>query len=329
MATTNENTHVDTHMKKSLEYGPTRKLLLAEMSLLETLGLEEQQPVSSTRSVLVVELLLLSGVVSRLLAMHLAGQLQDFTLAGTLTALFSDSNKLEMIGKENIKTFHIVSSVLGHVLLVPQLCMLVLVAPEKVTVVLQLVLVILLTVFTALTQGIHAMLQSDVSCQVRGTCMHRSWGWVLFINILLFVTIIGVRMLFHIRWKTWLLSFKVIGSIIEFLVSRKCRDYQALCLLLALSATTISGLVISTDHTDSSDVPVAAVVTDLVSCLCTVAGLLSLVGIYFLGHYSYSHRRVVTQQRLDVELRRLAQEHHQVLSGDRTVSSNKYCPYTR
>ena len=312
-----------------MRIGPTRKLLLAEMSLLDSLGLElEPHVVSPTMAVLVVEFLLLAALVSRIVAMYLAGQFQDFALATTVSVVFSGAS-MEEIDRENMATFHILSSTVGHVLLVPQLYMLVVVSREEVTLVLQLVLVLLLVVLTAVTQGVHAALKTGDACEDKHLCLHQTWGWFLFLNILLFVTIIGVRLLFHIRLKSWLLGFRMVGPILEFLVSRKCRDYQALCLLLSLSAATLSGMVSNAERLSTSSLSVGAVVTDLVSCLLTLAALMVLVGLYLLTHCTYAHSKVVTHHHLGRVLHLLGENHREVLRGDLAISRDKYCPYTR
>ena len=137
------------------------------------------------------------------------------------------ADKTNTIDKENIKVMHMLFSLLVHVLLVPQLYMMVIVTKEKTTLMLQLILVILLLIFTASTQGLLSILKYDKSCQERNTCMHRNWAWFLFLNIVVFVSIILVRLLYNLRWREWLLNIKVLGPILDFLVSRKCRDFQA------------------------------------------------------------------------------------------------------
>lgn len=314
----------------SLRIGPTRKLLVAEMSLLDRLGLEEQEPMSSRVLVLVLEVLLVSGVGCRLLTMHLAGQLNGIHYYETMTALlYSPSSSFDRKLTEDIKVMHIMTSLVMQVLLVPQLYIIFIITEEKATMMMRSVLVILLLVFTAAAQGLLSSMHLDESCEERNTCLHRNWGWVLFFNIIMFVSIIIVRVLYNSRFKEWILNINVLGPILEFLVSRKCRDYQAQCLLLSLSGATISGLCIHSDEIDSTKVGGAAVVADVVSSLLIMASLMGLLGLYFLDHVSHSHRRVVTQQQLDTELHRLIEDHGQAMKGDRVVSDIKYSPYTR
>ena len=106
----------------SLKIGPTRRLLVAEMSLLDRLGLEEQEPMSSRALVLVLELLLLSGVGCRLLTMHLADQSNGSDYYETITTLLSyPVFPLDRSHQDNITVMHIISSLGMQVVLVPQL----------------------------------------------------------------------------------------------------------------------------------------------------------------------------------------------------------------
>ena len=78
-------------MREKTNYGegPLRKLRRAELQLLEDLGLHEQKPLSYTKVVWGVEVLLLASTAMLLLTMHLAGQLDDFFPLDALEALFS------------------------------------------------------------------------------------------------------------------------------------------------------------------------------------------------------------------------------------------------
>ena len=308
--------------------GPTRKLLLAEAALLEELGLQEEAPVSSTWLVVLIEVLLLAGVGFKMLSLHLDGEFDGFALVFTDFFRLFSADELEE-DKNIVKTFHIDLSMVVHVTLIPQLYMLVLVTREKVTLVGQLVLVVLLLIFTVLTEvkGIIHAGREELTCQERATCLHRSFGVFLFVNILIFLSLILVRLVFHLRWKTWLLSFKVVGPLLAFLTSRKCREFQALCLLISLGATTLSAL--TRPSPIMSQPVVAAVLTDLLSCLLLLCGLLALLHLYSLSHDSHNHRSLATEGELETALHRLGEEHNEVLTKSLHRSTIKYSPFTR
>ena len=284
--------------------GPTRKMLDAEVALLDSLGLQEEK-MSYFWPVILVEALLAAGMVTRLLTLHLEGQFSNFSFSEAFGHWFHGARQDDLhieSDREQIKTVHILTATVVHVFLLPQLYMLVLVGREKTTIVFQFIFVLLLIIYTGVTQGhdLHSILQHKESCGEEGTCAHRSWSWFLFTNLLVFVSIILVRLLFHSRCKSWLLGFRVLGPLLDFLVSRKVREYQGLCLLLALSATTVSGFSVLSDRKSiMGGVTVGLAVTDFLSSLFTLAGLLGLVSIYLLTHYGHSHshspRRAASQ----------------------------------
>ena len=126
--------------QKALKVGPSRDVLLAEEELLEKLGLREEPTVSSWKLVLMVELLLLAGIITRLVSMSLNGQLDNLT---NIT-FGKDGIGMKENDMDSLTNVHIITSMIGHVFVVPQLVMLVLVAKESVTVVIQFVLALLL-----------------------------------------------------------------------------------------------------------------------------------------------------------------------------------------
>merc|ERR1719234_953660 len=76
-----------------LEEGPLRKLRRAELQLLEDLGLHEQEPLSFTKVVWGVEILLLASIAMLFLTMHLAGELDEFSPLDALESLFNPQSQ--------------------------------------------------------------------------------------------------------------------------------------------------------------------------------------------------------------------------------------------
>ena len=228
-----------------LEEGPLRKLRRAELQLLEDLGLHEQEPLSYTKVVLGVEVLLLASTAMLFTTMHLAGQLHDFSPLEAFKELFRqgtllENNKMEVVSNHetSLVNIHVMASMVGHVVMVPQLLMLVLVAEEKTTLVLQFILTVVILVTTAVTQGVQKTITAgkEETCLQRRTCAHNSWGWYFFINNVWFAATVLVRLLYNLRWRTWLTGLRVVGPLLAFLTSRKCREFQALCLMACLGA---------------------------------------------------------------------------------------------
>ena len=286
-------------------------------------------------SVILVEALLAAGMATRVFTLYLEGQFSNFSFSRAFDHWFHAGKEDDIHterDREEIKTLHILTATVVHVFLLPQLYMLVLVGREKTTIVFQFIFVLLLILYTGVTQGhgLHSILQHTQPCDKEGTCVHKSWSWFLFTNLLVFVSIIMVRLMFHTRCKSWLLGVRVVGPLLDFMVSRKVREYQGLCLLLALSATTVSGFSVLSDRRSiMGGLTVGVAVADLISSFLTLAGLLGLVSIYLLTHYGHSHRRVVPRSALEAALLGLAEEHAEVLQGDTRISSVKYSPFTK
>ena len=229
-----------------LEEGPLRKLRRAELQLLEDLGLHEQKPLSYTKVVLGVEFLLLASTAMLFTTMHLAGELHHFSPLEALQELFtggllSDNNnnnnkEMKVEYESSLVNIHVMASMVGHVVMVPQLLMLVLVAEEKTTMVLQFILTVVILVMTAVTQGVQKTITAgkEETCLQRRTCAHNSWGWYFFINNVWFAVTVLIRLLYNLRWRTWLTGLRVVGPLLAFLTSRKCREFQALCLMACL-----------------------------------------------------------------------------------------------
>ena len=133
--------------------------------------------------------------------------------------------------------FHVITG-MGYVVIVPQLVMLVLVAEEKTSMMMQFILTVVILVMTGVTQTVQTIQnlhsQREDTCLQRRTCAHHSWGWYFFVNNVWFSVTVLIRLLFNLRWKTWLTGLRVVGPLLAFLTSRKCREFQALCLMACL-----------------------------------------------------------------------------------------------
>ena len=138
------------------------------------------------------------------------------------------------------------ASVVGHVFFVPQLLMLVLVAEEKTSMVLQFIFMVIIFLVTATTHVLSDTIKAkrEETCSERGSCTHNIWGWYFLINNIWFSVTVLLRLLFNLRWRMWCTNLRVVGPLLAFLTSRKCREFQALCLMACLGATTLSGLVL-------------------------------------------------------------------------------------
>ena len=211
-------------------------------------------------------------------------------------------------------------------------------ANEKLTLVLQLVLALLMMMMTLTTQTLQTVLQKNISdgagCQERETCIHSYMAWMLFMNIVAFLSIIFIRVLFNMRLRNWIVGIKMVGPVIEFLVSRKSKDFQALILIITLMVTVLSGMILNTKQLYANDMPeevkskTVELLVDLGSALMCLAGLLVLVLIYFHSHTMFSHTNLVSEHDLEQELASLGERHKQVLVKDRLTSKTKYCPET-
>jgi hypothetical protein len=301
-----------------LRAGPTRRLLLAERALLEELGLQEvQQPVRWGPAFISVELLLIAGLAIGVLAMYDAGRLDGFNISE-----FFDTDHKE-------RMYHMLRSMMSVVLPLPQLYMLVMIAKEEATVVLQALLVLIVFGLT-LTTHLMRLVAKDAEHEEQTDAMHNTahlfCGSMLTINIFIFMSIITVRLIFHFRLRTCVVSLKVVGPVIDFLVSRKVRELQALCLLFALAATTYSGILLQHDEGELTGGTVAV---DVVAGLLTMAGLLVLLPVYLITHIGHNHRKVVREEDLVAALAELGSEHEGALRAGQACSSTKYLPYTR
>ena len=329
-----------------LEEGPLRKLRKAELQLLEDLGLHEEEPLSFTKVVWGVEVLLLASAAMLFITMHLAGELDQFSPLDALQALFSPRgskdlghlkdlerrNEMEVHvqNKVSLRNLHVMASMVGHVVLVPQLVMLVLVAKEKTSMVLQFILTVVILLVTSLTQAVQKTITGGMeeTCLERRTCAHNSWGWYFFVNNMWFSATVLIRLLFNLRWRSWLTGLRVVGPLLAFLTSRKCREFQALCLMACLGATTLSGLVLHTaglsreGTVPSTETIVAASLT----CLLTFAALSLLLAAYLLPHFSFNHRTVVPEVELRAALEKLGEAHREELS--RRWWDGRYSPFT-
>ena len=324
----------------ALLLGPTRLLKNSEKNLMARLGMSTVPTYGrgGLLLVLLAELLLVFGAASRMVSLHTSGQLNRVTeVLDTFWELFYGNVETEIDAKV-IKPLHMITATCGHMLLIPQLYILVVYAEEKVTIVLQLVLVLLVMVLTLITQTVHTIMGNteieELNCETKKSCFHILLAWMLLVNICIFLSIIIIRLIFSCRLKNWIIGIKIIGPIIDFSVSRRSRDFQSLVLIIILIVTVMSGMILNTDQLHSSKLDEinskeVVVVTDLVSALVCLAGLLVLFIIYFYSHTCYSHTKVVSEHRLEQELTLLGERHKEVLMKNRKVSKNKYCPVTR
>ena len=324
-----------------IEEGPLRKLRKAELQLLEDLGLFEQEPLSYTKVVWGVEVLLLASAAMLFLTMHLAGELKQFSPLDALQALFNpkggdskdrtiEIEEMSTLNEASLRNFHVMASMVGHVVLVPQLVMLVLVAEEKTSMVLQFILTVVILLTTGVTQAVQKTITAgkEETCLERRTCAHNSWGWYFFINNIWFSATVLIRLLFNLRWRTWLTGLRVVGPLLAFLTSRKCREFQALCLMACLGATTLSGLVLHTAglSREGSAPSTGTIVAASLTCLLTFAALSLLLAAYLLPHFGFNHRNVVSEAELKAALERLGEGHRQELS--RRWWDGRYSPFT-
>ena len=322
---------------RRLEEGPLRKLRRAELQLLEDLGLHEQEPMSYTKVVWGVEVLLLASAAMLFLTMHLAGELDQFSPLDALQALFTSQGnpkdremEVDLRNEHSLRNFHVMASMVGHVVLVPQLVILVLVAEEKTSMVLQLILTVVILLTTGVTQAVQKTITAgkEETCRERRTCAHNSWGWYFFINNIWFSATVLIRLLFNLRWRTWLTGLRVVGPLLAFLTSRKCREFQALCLMACLGATTLSGLVLHTAglSREGKAPSTGTIVAASLTCLFTFAALSLLLAAYLLPHSSFNHRNVVSEAELKAALERVGEAHRQELS--RRWWDGRYSPFT-
>jgi len=285
--------------------------------------------------VLGVEVLLLASAAMLFLTMHLAGELDQFSPLDALQALFSYQGTSEdrtietEVDLHSLRNFHVMASMVGHVVLVPQLVMLVLVSEEKTSMVLQFILTVVILLTTGVTQALQKTITThkEETCLERRTCAHNSWGWYFFINNMWFLATVLIRLLFNLRWRTWLTGLRVVGPLLAFLTSRKCREFQALCLMACLGATTLSGLVLHTAglSREGSAPSTGTIVAASLTCLLTFAALSLLLAAYLLPHFSFNHRTVVPEAELRAALERLGEAHREELS--RRWWDGRYSPF--
>ena len=308
-----------------LREGPLRKLRKAELQLLEDLGLHEEKPLSLAKVVWGVEVLLLASVAMQILTMHLAGQLEHFSPLDALNALFTGQTlghgKLEDEREDSLRNLHVMASIVGHVFFVPQLLMLVLVAEEKTSMVLQFIFMVIISLVTATTHVLSHTIKAkrEETCNERRSCTHNIWGWYFFINNIWFSVTVLLRLLFNLRWRMWCTNLRVVGPLIAFLTSRKCREFQALCLMACLGATTLSGLVLywpgfSGDGGDGKIPSTGTIVAASSTGVLTFAALTLLLASYLVPHFSFNHRTVVSEAELKAALERLGEDHREELS---------------
>ena len=143
--------------------------------------------------------------------------------------------------------------------------------------VLQFILTVVILLATGVTQAVQKSITDtkEETCLERRTCAHNSWGWYLFFNNIWFSVTVLIRLLFNLRWRTWLTGLRVVGPLLAFLTSRKCREFQALCLMACLGATTLSGLVLHTAGLSREGTPpsTGTIVAASLTCLLTFAAL--------------------------------------------------------
>jgi len=296
-------------------------------------------PLSFTKVVWGVEILLLASTAMLFLAMHLAGELDQFSPLDALESLFDPQSQgnqedrdveVKIQNEDSLRNFHVMVSMVGHVVLVPQLVMLVLVGQEKTTMVLQFVLTVVILLVTSLTQAVQKTISADQeeTCLERRTCAHNSWGWYFFINNIWFSATVLIRLLFNLRWRTWLTGLRVVGPLLAFLTSRKCREFQALCLMACLGATTLSGLLLhSAGLSRAGKVPsTETMVAASLTCLLTLAALSLMLAAYLIPHFSFNHRNVVPEAELRAAFERLGEAHREELS--RRWWDGRYSPFT-
>ena len=339
---------VDSISGPVLSLGPTRLLKNSENNLLARLGLSTTPTTgqSGLLLVLLAELLLCCGAAGRMLSFQMNDQLDRLDLKMDLLWDLLKGENVEEINRLDLSLLHMMTATLGHMILIPQLYILVVYAEEKLTLMLQLVLALLVVV---LALGMHALdvklenqakpenvtQEAEDDHQDRGLGLHKAWGWILAINIIIFLTITFIRVLFNLRLKNWIINIKCIGPIINFLVSRRSREFQSLVLIIVLSVTVLSGMILNTNllYSDKSEEMIqsktSALLVDLMSALVCLLGLMVLFMIYLYSHTSYSHTRVVGEHRLEQELVMLGERHKQVLVRDNAISKTKYCPVTR
>jgi len=287
------------------------------------------------------EILLIGGAASRILSLYISGQL-DGEFVGLLDTAWHLSNgdtNVTDIDNTLAKSIHMVISTVIHMFVLPQLYILVVKADEKLTLVLQLVLAVLVMVTSLITQTLGTVLKNRLpnssDCTERGTCLHNYMAWVLFINIIVFLLVIFIRVLFNMRCKGLILGFKIVGPLIEFCVSRRSKDFQALMLILILMMASLSGMILNTKQLYINSTPeqieanIGPILLDLGSAMMCLTGMLCLVLIYFHSHTLVSHTKLVSGHRLDQELASMAERHKQVLTKDRKISKTKYCPVSR
>ena len=321
--------------------GPTRRLRESVVNLVDKLDLSTSDGTKYGRLLLIfTEIMLIAGAASRILSLYVSGQLDEVgeVVHITVHLVNGEKRKLE-INHALENTIHMVTSTVIHLFVLPQLYILVVTADEKLTQTLQLVLAVLVMVLTLVTQTIGTLLKNKIpdnpDCTIRGTCLHSYMAWVLFITIIAFLLVIFIRFLFNMRCRRLIVGFKIVGPLIEFVVSRRSKDFLSLMLILILMMTSLSGMILHTKQLYSTHSPeeieasVLEILLDLGSAMLCLVGMLCLVLVYFHSHTIISHTKLVSGHRLDMELASLGERHRQVLTKDTKISKIKYCPVSR
>ena len=88
------------------------------------------------------------------------------------------------------------------------------------------------------------------------------------------------------------------NSLLAVLTSRKCREFQALCLMACLGATTLLGLVLywsgsSSEGEDGKIPSTGTIVAASSTGVLTFAALTLLLVSCLVPHFSFNHRTIV------------------------------------
>ena len=336
---TSQSTPDLTSSGPAISPGPTRRLRESVVNLVDKLDLSTSDGTKYGRLLLIfTEIMLIAGAASRILSLYVSGQLDQVGEVLHIRVHLLNGEKLEI--KHTLEnTIHMVTSTVIHLFLLPQLYILVVTADEKLTQTLQLVLAVLVMVLTLVTQTIGTLLKNKIpdnpDCTIRGTCLHSYMAWVLFITIIAFLLVIFIRFLFNMRCRSLIVGFKIVGPLIEFVVSRRSKDFLSLMLILILMMTSLSGMILHTKQLYSTHSPeeieasVLEILLDLGSAMLCLISMLCLVLVYFHSHTIISHTKLVSGHRLDMELASLGERHRQVLTKDTKISKIKYCPVSR
>ena len=317
---------------KPLAPGPTRLLNLSLMNLVDNLGLSPTLKAKPSRRkfyVLLAELLLISSAVGTYLSIYFDGRLEEMAnFFDHWIRMQADDDKSDI---SSIRTGCTLLSTITDIVLVPQLYMLVMMTNEALTLMLQFSLAVIVMALTLASRAIREE-ATRVECEENETCFYSQASWIYAINLFLFLVIIFIRVLFKLRLKDSITRIRIIGPIIQFISSRKFKDFQALGLLIFLIvsvATRMEGEVkVMVNEKDEPDVQTALILLGI-SGTFSFWGFLVLILIYLESHHNYSHSHLVSHEELEEKLFALGERHKELLMKDRQVSKTKYCPYTR